>query len=83
MSLDALRPSERTVRRLRFVFLTLLIGSLVGLAVLGLLAWAGVLSLNHPVVYVLVGMLIIAGGLEFCLESLRQAGRHEDRWWRP
>ncbi len=83
MSLDIFRISDQTVRRLRVVFITLIVASLLGLGLLLLLDWMGIASRDHPVVFLLVGMLVVAGGLEFGLESLRQAGRHEDKWWRP
>ncbi|MDQ2068994.1 hypothetical protein [Natronospira bacteriovora] len=83
MSLDFFRIREHTVRRLRIVFITLIIAALLGLGLLLLLDWLGIVNRDHPVVFLLVGMLIVAGALEFGLESLRQAGRHEDGWWRP
>lgn len=83
MSLDALRPSERTVRRLRRLFIGVILTVLLGLGILLLLAWMGLIGLDHPIVFLLVALLVVAGGVEFCLEALRQGGRHEDGWWRP
>ncbi|MCP1727055.1 hypothetical protein J2T60_001020 [Natronospira proteinivora] len=83
MSLDFFRLSDRTVRRLRITFIALIVLSLAGLGIFLLLDWLGLSTLEHPAVLLLVGMLLIAAVLEFGLESLRQAGRHEDGWWRP
>lgn len=83
MSMDALRPSERTIRALRRWFIALIVISVAGLGLALLLNLVGWMPLDHPVVMILVGLLIVAAGLEFALESLRQAGRHEDGWWRP
>jgi len=83
MSLDIFRISDQSIRRCRRLFIGLIIASLLGLAGLLALNWLGLIGLDHPVVFLFVGMLAVAALLEFALESLRQAGRHEDRWWRP
>jgi len=83
MSLEALRPSDRLVKRLRLLFIGLIVLSLLGIALAFVLEWMGFAGRDHPAVMVLVVVLVIAGSLEFALESLRQAGRHEDGWWRP
>ncbi len=83
MSLDMFGIREQTVRRLRVVFIVLIATAVIGLGLLLLLDWLDVFNRDHPLVFALVAVLVVAGVLEFGLESLRQAGRHKDSWWRP